>query len=143
MDKTTIHQRLEFASQFDEVWKLDAAHNLLSNLYDEIYGLLDAEVGPYEKDKTASTLIAAQALIYDVMAALYQCMGKTDYRGGSYQVEQAARLQELHKVEELYYKATDRSRRQGWPDKLQEKIRAISELPDAEAIPALEALLAE
>lgn len=143
MDKTTIRQRLEFASQFDEVWKLDAAYTLLSNLYDEIYGLLDAEVGTYEKDKTASTLIAAKTLIYDVMAALYQCMGNTDYRGGSYQVEQAARLQELHKVEELYHRATDRSRRQGWPDKLQEKIKAISELPDAEAIPALEALLAE
>lgn len=143
MDKTTIRQRLEFASQFDEVWKLDAAWNLLSNLYDEIYGLIEPEVGTYEIEKTASTIIAANSLIYDVMALLYQCMGKTDYRGGSYQVEQAARLQELHKVEELYSKATDRSRRQGWPDKLQEKIKAISELPDAEAIPALETLLAE
>lgn len=143
MDKSTIRQRQEFSYQFDEVWKLDAAWNLLSNLYDEIYGLQEPEVGPYEKEKTASTIIAANALIYDVMAALYQCMGKTDYRGGSYQVEQAARLQELHKVEELYNRATERSQRQGWPDKLQERIRAISQLPDAEAIPELEKLLAE
>lgn len=143
MDKTTRRQRLDFVSMFDEEWKLEAAYGLLSDLYQDIYGCSDVEVGGYEKKRTANTLLAAEALIMEAVRSLAECTGRTDYPGGSYDLEEAERLLELHKAEELYYKATDRSRRQGWPDKLQEKLRAISQLPDAEAIPALEALLAE
>ena len=141
MDKTTHKQRYDaswMTSDFD--WHLDAAINLVWRLYEDIYSRLDGMVGPAEYEFTGNTLIAIKTSLEAVRTGLDHLSGKVS----EYEVEEAKRLLELHRAEELYHQATERLRlSKPFDEGLKKRIDDIARHDDAEAIPLLEKLLAE
>ena len=147
MDKTTHKERfaMSFAA-YDLLYKLDVVWTLLSDLYTEIYGVREPSVGGYEINHTAATLLAAEDVLYGCMAELNHLCGSTDYRGSESRLEDAKRLLDMHKAEELHSKLSDKvrlARNPATAAALKAEIDKISPLDDAEAIPLLEALLAQ
>lgn len=146
MSKTTHKERMAVAFQYDGHYKLEAALKLLDNLYQEIYSLREKEVGQYEFELTGATIVTVNELLYSAVAELHYLTGDFYFPGGEMRALEAQELVEMHKVEELHKKLSDRlrhSRNEAQEKSLRAEMERISQLPDTEAITALEAILAQ
>lgn len=147
MEKTNHATRMELSEYLnDTVWKIDHAELLLRDVHQQFFsGMKQERLYPQDAESVGRLIMAAADILWDVLAEIRPLVGDTKYRGAKAAMETAKLLLDSQRVDELHFLLADKMRLAKGPNEkaTRAEIDRISRLPDAEAIPQLEALLAK
>lgn len=119
-------------------------HDLYSRFFDHAETKPQRSLQSHEVEYLESRLWAVEHSIDTALEEWAALMGDTRHRGQEYEAERARYLLEMRETEELIERAFSKlegmPRGQAWHD-LHTELHKAQELPDAEAIPILKALL--
>lgn len=149
MDITkTAAQRAELADDMISIIDpIDRAHQTLMDVWEEHFSArVQADIPSYKAEDIGRALRDTTDAIFSALSEWYMFVGISDWRGLEYQTRRATRYLEIRKAEELASQAWDKVLKLpagAAKDELEaERMRAYH-LPDAEAIPIYEAILAK
>ena len=126
---------------------IDRAQAELSDLWQEYFGWSHQEDIPeYEAVRVGRAIRTIEGTLFQALTEFYMSVGISDWRGKEYASRTATRYQTVAKVDELTDKLRakiDRMPRGEAREALDAERIRVYHLPDAEAIPLLEKLLAK
>ena len=130
---------------YDYIGEIESAELLLRHLWEEHFSKAEqGEIDGWTAEGIGLRIRAAADIIFSVLTEINLETGNSQWRDVPYQVERAKRIVEIQRVTELTDQANDtwNSMTTGAArDAFGAERDRIAQLPDAEAIPALEALL--
>ena len=140
-DRRTVHNIM--APLMTEI---ETAREIINGVWVDYFSMKDAkpfQSGNYEEIERL--LRVAETTIFDAILQYALTVGDTELCGVSPHKDSIERMQSADRVNDLQKQLFDREREIGGErcEKLRARRNALSDLPDTEAIPALEALLKE
>lgn len=145
VEETTHEERVIISNAVSgTMWAIDTALRVLLDLQEEYFGELpQKEISSYRAEHLGRVIWLTTNTIRDALSEYYVAVGEADGCGADYTMRSAKRAQTVFETEALLAQLEERERKAS-PEKrkgIEAARRALCDLPDDQAIPALRALL--